>query len=71
MNLIEMLDKIKEQLPEGEVVDFRTASQNVGFTASKNQDVISFVSVILSFFNSIKIKFITESGIAVTSLPCN
>lgn len=44
MNLIEMLDKIKEQLPEGEVVDFRTATKNVEFMASKNQDVISFVS---------------------------
>jgi len=44
MNLIEMLDKIKEQLPEGVIVDFNTASRDIEFTAFKNQDAITFVS---------------------------
>ena len=44
MDLIEMLDRVKELLPEGKVVDFNTASRDVEFTALKNQDAITFVS---------------------------
>ena len=44
MNLIEMLERVKKQLPEGEVVDFVTSSQKKPFTALKNQDTITFVS---------------------------
>ena len=44
MNLIEMLERAKEQLPEGEVVDFKTASHGVEFTAVKTNDDVCFLS---------------------------
>ncbi len=42
MNLIEMLDKIKEQLPERKMVNFVTPSRNKPFTALKDNEVITF-----------------------------
>ena len=44
MNLIEMLEEIKKQLPESEVVDFVTSSERKPFTALKDNDAITFTS---------------------------
>lgn len=44
MNLIEMLERVKEQLPERMIVNFVTASQNIPFTAFKDHDAITFTS---------------------------
>ena len=44
MSLIEMLECVKEQLPEGETVNFDTPDHNKTFTALKNKDDITFIT---------------------------